>query len=170
MEGPKAAKPSHYPVVDMPKPTLGPSIPCGIKFSQWVEAHRESCGFEDLKPFRGREAPAAAHVISEASKTLNVLNVHNFKFKEWNILLCFKLALFRKPKIFSQKNIIGFPFAKPLCNFCKIFLSLRIIFAQNKTTICAIICKNHFAQNCTIPLLQNSSFAQFHNFVNSNDW
>ena len=26
------------PVMDMPKPTLGPSIPCGVKFSQWVEA------------------------------------------------------------------------------------------------------------------------------------
>ena len=38
------------PVMDRPKPTLGPSIPCGIKFSQWVEAHRESCGFADLKP------------------------------------------------------------------------------------------------------------------------
>ena len=30
------------PVMDMPKPTLGPSIPCGVKSSQWVEAHRES--------------------------------------------------------------------------------------------------------------------------------
>ena len=37
-------------VMDMPKPTLGPSIPCGVSFSRWVEAHRESCGFEDLKP------------------------------------------------------------------------------------------------------------------------
>ena len=23
--------------------TLGPSVPCGVRFSQWVEAHRESC-------------------------------------------------------------------------------------------------------------------------------
>ena len=58
------------PVMDRPKPTLGPSIPCGTRFSQWVEAHRESRGFEDLKPSGGRETPAAAHVISEASKTL----------------------------------------------------------------------------------------------------
>ena len=38
------------PVMDRPKPTLGPSIPCGTRFSQWVEAHREFCGFGDLKP------------------------------------------------------------------------------------------------------------------------
>ena len=34
-----------------------------------------------------------------------------------------------------------------------------------KTAICAIIRKSHFAQNCPIPLLRNSSFAQFRNFV-----
>ena len=39
-----------WTVMDRPKPTLGPSIPCGTRFSQWVEAHREVCGFEDLKP------------------------------------------------------------------------------------------------------------------------
>ncbi len=39
-----------WTVMDRPKPTLGPSIPCGTRFSQWVEAHRESCGFEDMKP------------------------------------------------------------------------------------------------------------------------
>ena len=44
-------------VMDRPKPTLGPSIPCGTKFSQWVEAHRESCGFEDLKPSGAAKRP-----------------------------------------------------------------------------------------------------------------
>jgi len=39
-----------WSVMDMPKPTLGPSVPCGVRFSRWVEAHRESCGFEELKP------------------------------------------------------------------------------------------------------------------------
>ena len=39
-----------WTVMDMPKPTLGPSVPSGISFSRWVEAHREHCGFEDLKP------------------------------------------------------------------------------------------------------------------------
>ena len=57
---------------------------------------------------------------------------------------------------------LGFPFPKLLHNFCrtkrKLFLSLR-----EKTTICAIIRKSHFAQNCPIPLLRNSSFAQFRN-------
>ena len=69
--------------------------------------------------------------------------------------------------LFSYCPEIGFPFAKLLRNFCgtkrKIFLSLRISFARKKTTICAIIRKSHFAQNCPIPLLRNSSFAQFCN-------
>ena len=34
------------PVMDRPKPTLGPSIPCGTRFSQWVEAHRESMSYQ----------------------------------------------------------------------------------------------------------------------------
>ena len=45
------------PVMDRPKPTLGPSIPCGVRFSQWVEAHRESCGFGDLKPSGAAKRP-----------------------------------------------------------------------------------------------------------------
>ena len=36
---------------------------------------------------------------------------------------------------------------------------------RRKTTFCAIIRKSHFAQNCPFPLLRNSSFAQFRNFV-----
>ena len=57
-------------------------------------------------------------------------------------------------------------------------VSIRKTFAQNakfffrcasvlreKTAICAIIRKSHFAQNCPIPLFRNSSFAQFRNFV-----
>ena len=71
--------------------------------------------------------------------------------------------------IWNYSKGLRFPFAKLLRNFCgtkrKIFLSLRITFAQKKTTICAIIRKSHFAQNCLIPLLRNSSFAQFRNFV-----
>ena len=72
--------------------------------------------------------------------------------------------------LFGQLNLLlGCPFAKLLRNFCrtkrKIFLSLRISFARKKTRICAIIRKSHFAQNCLIPLLRNSSFAQFRNFV-----
>jgi len=39
-----------WTVMDMPKPTLGPSVPCGVRFSRWVETHREYCGFEELKP------------------------------------------------------------------------------------------------------------------------
>ena len=39
-----------WTVMDMPKPTLGPSVPCGVNFSRWVETHREYCGFEELKP------------------------------------------------------------------------------------------------------------------------
>ena len=34
---------------------------------------------------------------------------------------------------------------------------------REKTTICAIIRKSHFAQNCHIPFLRNLSFAQFCN-------
>ena len=36
---------------------------------------------------------------------------------------------------------------------------------REKTTICAIIRKSHFAKNYPFPLLRNSSFAQFRNFV-----
>ena len=63
---------------------------------------------------------------------------------------------------------IGFSFQ----NFCAIFAERNAKFyflcasvLREKTTICAIIRKSHFAQNCPIPLLRNSSFAQFHNFV-----
>ena len=63
---------------------------------------------------------------------------------------------------------LGFPFAKLLRNFCgtkrKIFLSLRISFARKKNNL-----RNHsqksFRENCPFPLLRNSSFAQFRNFV-----
>ena len=57
-------------------------------------------------------------------------------------------------------------------NFCAIFAERNAKFfflcasvLREKTTICAIICISHFVQNCPIPLLRNSSFAQFHNFV-----
>ena len=63
---------------------------------------------------------------------------------------------------------LGFPFAKLLRNFCgtkrKIFFLCASVL-RKKTTICAIIRKSHFAQNCPIPLLQNLSFAQFRNFI-----
>ena len=52
---------------------------------------------------------------------------------------------------------IGFPFAK--------FFFLCASVLREKTTICAIIRKSHFAKNCPIPLLRNSSFAQFRNFL-----
>ena len=58
---------------------------------------------------------------------------------------------------------VGFPFAKILRNFCgtkrKIFLSLCISFARKNSNL-----RNH-SQNYPIPLLRNSSFAQFRNFV-----
>ena len=44
------------------------------------------------------------------------------------------------------------------------FLFLCASVLCEKTTICAIIRKSHFAQNCPIPLLRNSSFAQFRNY------
>ena len=76
------------------------------------------------------------------------------------------LIAFERRTVKSTVFYLGFPFAKLLLNFCgtkrKIFLSLRISFAR-KTTICAIIRKSHFAKNCPIPLLRNSSFAQFCN-------
>ena len=57
-------------------------------------------------------------------------------------------------------------------NFCAIFAERNTKFfflcasvLREKTTICAIICYSHFAKNCPIPLLRNSSFAQFRNFV-----
>ena len=60
-------------------------------------------------------------------------------------------------------------------NFSQMFrgfsrrVSIRKIFCasvlREKTTVCAIIRKSHFTQNCPIPLSRNSSFAQFHNFV-----
>ena len=66
-------------------------------------------------------------------------------------------------------SYLGFPFAKLLRNFCgtkrKIFLSLRISFARKKQHFAQSFAKSHFAQNCPIPLLRNSSFAQFRNFV-----
>ena len=51
-------------------------------------------------------------------------------------------------------------------NFCAIFAERNAKFfflCVKKTTICAIIRKSHFAQNCPILLLRNSSFAQFCN-------
>ena len=55
-------------------------------------------------------------------------------------------------------------------NFCAIFAERNAKFfflcasvLREKTTICAIIRKSHFAQNCPSPLLRNSSFAQFRN-------
>ena len=63
---------------------------------------------------------------------------------------------------------LGFPFAKLLAIFAErnakfFFLCASVL--REKTTICAIIRKSHFAQNCLLPLLRNSSFAQFRNFV-----
>ena len=63
---------------------------------------------------------------------------------------------------------LGFPFAKLLAIFAErnakfFFLCASVL--REKTTICAIIRKSHFAQNCLIPLLRNSSFVQFRNFV-----
>jgi len=58
---------------------------------------------------------------------------------------------------------LGFPFAKLLRNETQNFSFFEHQFCVKKTTICAIIRKSHFAKNCPIPLLQNSSFALFHN-------
>ena len=55
-------------VMDRPKPTLGPSIPCGTRFSHWVEAHRESCGFEDLKPNGAAKHPQPTMSYQRQSK------------------------------------------------------------------------------------------------------
>ena len=56
-------------------------------------------------------------------------------------------------------------------NLCAIFTKQNAKFfflcasvLREKTTIYAIICKSHFAQNCPIPLLRTSSFAQFCNY------
>ena len=46
-------------------------------------------------------------------------------------------------------------------NETQIFSFFAHQFCAKKTTICAIIRKSHFVQNCPIPLLRNSSFAQF---------
>ena len=43
------------------------------------------------------------------------------------------------------------------------FFFLCASVLREKTTFCAIIRKSHFAQNCPIPFLRNSSFAQFGN-------
>ena len=56
-------------------------------------------------------------------------------------------------------------FAQFLRNETQNFFFLCASVLREKTTICAIIRKSHFAQNCHIPLLQNSSFAQFRNFI-----
>ena len=55
-------------------------------------------------------------------------------------------------------------------NFCTIFAERNAKFfflcasvLREKTTFCAIIRKSHFAQNCPIPFLRNSSFTQFCN-------
>ena len=61
-------------------------------------------------------------------------------------------------------------FAQFLRNETQNFFFLCASVLREKTTICAIIRKIHFAQNCLIPLLRNSSFAQFRNFVKSNGW
>ena len=57
-------------------------------------------------------------------------------------------------------------------NFCAIFAERNAKFfflcasvLREKKTICAIIRKSHFAKNYPFPLLRNSSFAQFRNFV-----
>ena len=56
-------------------------------------------------------------------------------------------------------------FAQFLRNETKNFSFFAHQYCAKKTTICAIIRKSHFAQNCPIPLMRNSSFAQFRNFV-----
>ena len=55
-------------------------------------------------------------------------------------------------------------------NCCAIFAERNAKFfflcasvLREKTTVCAIIRKSHFAQNCPLPFLRNSSFAQFCN-------
>ena len=83
--------------------------PCGVKFSQWVEAHRESCGVRGAEALRRREAPAATHVIAEASKTLNFLNVHNLELKTLHRL--------PSPPLLSWVTIPGrrAPLGLPIC-------------------------------------------------------
>ena len=56
-------------------------------------------------------------------------------------------------------------FAQFLRNETQFFSFFAHQFCAKKTTICAIIRKSHFAQNRPIPLLRNSSFAQFRKFV-----
>ena len=95
----------------------------------------------------------------------NVSTISDFFYWISNSWYCWNNETFE----FNILSQLGFPFAKLLRNFCGtnhiIFLSLRISFCAKKTTICAIIRKSHFVQNCPIPLLRNSSFAQFRNFV-----
>ena len=89
----------------------------------------------------------------------------NINIATTNILNCCTSHIY----ISIYKVLIRVSIRKTFRNFCgtkrKIFLSFRIILREKKTTICAIIRKSHLKQNCPIPLLRNSSFAQFRNFV-----
>ena len=66
------------------------------------------------------------------------------------------LTIVNKERRREEKDLKGIS----ICFFFCCALVLR-----EKTAICAIIRKSHFAQNCPIPLFRNSSFAQFRNFV-----
>ena len=93
--------------------------------------------------------------------------------KNKRIFLCDTLAIARRRgTLFDTLAIARRRQGFHSQNFCAIFAErnakfffLCASFLREKITICAIIRKSHFAQNCPIPLLRNSSFAQFRNFV-----
>ena len=85
---------------------------------------------------------------------------------KWNIqIFVNRKKWFNWIKVFNRVSISK-TFAQFLWSETKIFSFFAHHFcAKKKTKICAIIHKSHFAQNFPIPLLRNSSFAQFRNFV-----
>ena len=138
-----------------------------LKFYKSIASKVLKTGVRKLKEKSGNyhDASINFHVFNQGTQI-------NWSFKlivkkpVKNIFWSFFNLTLEKNLIWRHSRL-GFPFAKLLRNLCgtkrKIFLSLHISFARKKTTICAIIRKSHFAQNCPFPFLRNSSFAQFCN-------
>ena len=138
-----------------------------LKFYKSIASKVLKTGVRKLKEKSGNyhDASINFHVFNQGTQinwSFKLIIKKTVKNIFWSF---FNLTL--EKNLIWRHSRLGFPFAKLLRNLCgtkrKIFLSLHISFARKKTTICAIIRKSHFAQNCPFPFLRNSSFAQFCN-------
>ena len=82
----------------------------------------------------------------------------SFFFQSLKKLISYDLKIIVHFRVSIRKTFAQF-FAERNAKF--FFLCASVL--REKTTVCAIIRKSHFAQNCPIPILRSSSFAQFRN-------